>query len=287
MKQPKVSIVSVFYNRAKYVAASVQSLIDQTYENVEILVVDDGSTDNTWEEMQQFAGHSKVRLFTHANRGFTPSIKTVIEKEATGELIAIHGSGDISLAERIEKQVSYLLDNENVVAVGCKVKSFMPDGSWRIGHPKGDQWRAGSIPRSAPFTHGEVMYRRSAYDAVGGYRIAFKYSQDYDLWLRMINIGKFAVLDALLYERPAVEGTVRHNIYKVLAQKRYACLGRLSANQRLRNAPDIINVVGMDAILYCKYDLSTKYIIFKMLLKTDFTQQTMDRWELLKIVIFS
>ncbi len=114
---PLVSMISIFYNRAYCVAESVQSMVDQNYPNLEIILVDDGSTDNTLEELNKFKS-SRVKIISHTNRGFTRSIRETIGSAAHGEYIAIHGSGDYSFPERVARQVAHLRENDAVAACG-------------------------------------------------------------------------------------------------------------------------------------------------------------------------
>src|SRR5690625_1367943 len=125
MKSMLVSIVTVFYNRANYVKASIESLLNQTYENIEIIAIDDGSTDNTLEKLKLFESDSRFKVISHSNIGFVRSIKKAI-KYSNGEVIAVHGSGDISLPSRIEKQVDILIKKPHIGVVGCEVKLINP-----------------------------------------------------------------------------------------------------------------------------------------------------------------
>jgi glycosyltransferase involved in cell wall biosynthesis len=130
-EQPLVSIISVYYNRKNFVSASVQSLLNQSCPELEIILVDDGSTDGTLQALQSFS-NPRVRVITGTNQGFVKALKGAIET-AHGSLIAIHGSGDVSQPQRVEKQVEFLLGHPEVGVVGCyvshaakKQKSFHP-----------------------------------------------------------------------------------------------------------------------------------------------------------------
>jgi len=121
---------------------------------------------------------------------------------ATGEYIAVQGSGDISSVDRIAEQAHLLMSRPGVGVVGSYYENVVEDrGVARLRTPDADTTTLESLARGNVFTHGEVMYRRSIYEASGGYRPEFKYCQDYDLWLRMIRHASFATVKKPLYKR--------------------------------------------------------------------------------------
>lgn len=207
LDKPLVSIISVFYNRAIYVKRSVDSLLKQTYSNVEIILVDDGSTDNTLDELASYQD-PRIRLLTDENKGLVRALRGAIAS-SQGELIAIHGSGDISLPERIEMQVDLLMKNPDVGVVGCYMRNFnMVKNTWEVVCRTIAEDQLSQLINSNPFSHGEVMFRRRCYDQVGGYREFFEFAQDRDLWLRMATVTRFGIVPKILYQREPVEGSV-------------------------------------------------------------------------------
>ena len=126
-----------------------------------------------------------------------------------GELIAIHGSGDISLPERIEMQVDLLMKNPDVGVVGCYMRNFnMVKNTWEVVCRTIAEDQLSQLINYNLFSHGEVMFRRSCYDQVGGYREFFEFAQDHDLWLRMATVTRFAIVPKILYHREPIEGSV-------------------------------------------------------------------------------
>jgi hypothetical protein len=250
--QPLVSVVTVFCNRADYVKESVGSLLAQTYRNLEIIVVDDGSTDDTLERMHAFADDPRVVIVAKANTGFTNSIGQAIAN-AKGAIIAIHGSGDISHPERIEKQVQVLIADLKVGIVGCHVLNPVVGQSRfkRIGRPNGLDLRR-ELLRGNMFTHGEVMYRKAVYDAVGGYRPVFEFGQDVDLWLRMSRVTDYRIVEEVLYTRREIAGGVSSSPRKVLRQQRLTELARQSALEVDAGRPDLVDLHGDEAPNYMR-----------------------------------
>lgn len=209
-RYPLVSIISCFYNRAGYIEKSVNSLLAQTYQNIEIILVDDGSKDDTLSKLSVYTDE-RINIISHPNKGFVRALRDAIAI-ANGDIIAIHGSGDISLPTRIEEQVNALIDDPNIGVVGCYVRNFdIIRDKWEVLRPRIDKNQLATVIKHNPFTHGEVMFRRTCYEQVGGYRDFFKFAQDRDLWLRMASITRFFVVPEVLYQRDTIEGSVTKN----------------------------------------------------------------------------
>lgn len=226
---PKVSIVAGFYNRRDNVQKSVQSLLNQTFADFELLVFDDASTDGTLKELEKFQD-TRMKLIKHpSNRGFVSGLIAAIN-EARGEYIAIHGAGDLSYPHRIQRQVEFLEKNADYVAVGCHREVLTATGAVV------SRTEPGPEPRTFPdlvqrnmFSHGEVMYRKDAYLRVGGYRQVMKFAQDYDLWLRISKIGKLGVVQETLYGRVAFQDGASFDPLKASEQAAYASFARRRA----------------------------------------------------------
>jgi len=220
-QEPKIEVFTVWYNRNEYVKKSIESIIQQSCDDYQILAVDDGSTDKTGDslvEMLDIAENHGVgmRVWLKSNEGFTNSLKQAIENKSQSEIIALHGAGDISKINRLTEQYKLLTSDGDVVATGVSNELISPDN--RILKqdivnelPEIDIYN-GKIPR--PGTHGETMYYRNAYNLAGGYRKPFKYAQDTDLWLRMYEYGEFRRSPQVLYQRLRSKETLGGSDYK-------------------------------------------------------------------------
>lgn len=197
---PKVSIITVYYNRGYCIAGSVDSLLNQSFSDFELLLVDDGSSDDTIEKFQKF-NDPRIRIVTHQNMGFTNTIRKAVDL-CKGEYIAIHGSGDISLSRRIEKQVRFLDLNPEYLLVASKFERYDENTLAKIDEStySGDL-EYDDFLYNCRVMHGAAMFRKSAYEIVGGYERAFSNSQDWDLFLRFLRIGKGKVLEDILYKQ--------------------------------------------------------------------------------------
>lgn len=221
---PKVSVITAYYNRAPVLRRTIESVLNQTYADIELIVVDDSSTDDTAKRLTELTSEwQDPRLqivINEQNKGFVQSVRDAIE-DSTGEFIAIQGSGDVSLPDRIARQVEMLNAQPGVVAVGCwyhnvdevsgAVEAFRPDAS-------------ASADGVTTFTHGEMMMRRSAYEKSGGYRTEFKVAQLTDLGFRLHRIGTFATVPEFLYERHLQGDGITYNPSKLIKQAQYLTL---------------------------------------------------------------
>ena len=213
MAKPLVSVISAYYNREDHVAESIQSLLDQTYENLEIIIIDDGSKDGTFKRLSEFSD-PRLKVVTHDNIGLVRSFRKAIEM-SKGEYIAVHGSGDISYPRRIEAQAKLLQSQPRVGVVGCHVKNINThNGFVSLYKNTVPENLTASLQKENIYTHGEVMYRRSVYERVGGYRTFFLYAQDRDLWLRMSRYTEFAMVEEVLYDRLTLADGVNLNLEK-------------------------------------------------------------------------
>ena len=223
---PLITVVCVFFNRGSLVDRTVKSLLSQSYPFYEVILVDDGSTDDTYDRLNVFASNEKVSVYHHENIGFTASIKKAIEHYSCGEYIAIQGAGDVALPDRLAEQAEYLSKNRGVVAVGGGRRIINERTGLGNIVFRPDLGRGQLIFKANVFSHGEVMFRKSIYDLVGGYRLFFKYSQDVDLWLRMNSLGGLGHVKKILYEEYSLSDGVRNDFNKVLLQKKYNAIAR-------------------------------------------------------------
>ncbi len=247
MHHPKVSIVCAYYNRENHVEESVQSLLDQTYDNFEVIIVNDGSTDATLENLSAF-NDARLRIIDQKNTGFTLAIIRAIE-ESNGEYIAVHGSGDLSDKNRITMQSNILSEKSNVGLVGCFVEddNNTGDGVYTLRIPNGLPFTETLLKQNI-FEHGATMFRRSIYDKVGGYRPFFTYGQDYDLWLRMSVYCDYHNVEEVLYRRYRLADGVSNNVQKLLLQNYLLNFSVYCANEKIKSGRDPLDSIGPLAI---------------------------------------
>lgn len=203
---PAVSVLMPAYNTKKYLRASVESVLNQTFTDFQFVIVDDGSTDGTSEILQEYSARdSRIHLIRKRNNeGLTNALTTAFGA-AQGPYIARMDSDDIAMPTRLAQQVQHLESHCDCVVVGTRAITIDVDGrrgppfyDGHMDHRAIDQWHMSG--RGNCLVHPTVMFRRSAFDRVGGYRPKFEPAEDYELWLRFAEVGELAVLPEYLLE---------------------------------------------------------------------------------------
>ena len=124
-RQRKVSVIMTIYNQEPYLREAIESILDQTYKNMELVILDDGSTDKSIDIIREYADKDdRIVVFSRENRGRVKSLNEAL-RLATGEYIAIMDGDDISHKERIEKEVKYLELHRDVYMVGTKIELLL------------------------------------------------------------------------------------------------------------------------------------------------------------------
>jgi len=199
-KDPEVSIILPVYNGEKFILESVFSILDQTYRNFELIIINDGSTDHT---AQLLASISDARVVIHhqKNQGIVASLNTGIAL-ARGEYIARQDHDDIALPSRIEKQLIFLEINPDVGLIGTRAEVWGEDNVRirELDLPISDFALKVKLLFDNPFVHSSIMIRKAILNTVGTYNPDFASSamEDYDLWSRVSGICKIANLEEQL-----------------------------------------------------------------------------------------
>jgi len=188
----KVSVIMGIYNCAETLPQALDSLLQQTYQDFQLILCDDGSSDDTFSVARAYQDRypQQIQLFRNEeNCGLNITLNRCLEK-AQGEYIARMDGDDISLPTRFEKEVAFLDAHPEYAFVGCSVIYFDEKGDFRIGAHEGDPGKK-SLSKSSPFCHAACIVRKEAYDAVNGYSLKksrFRV-EDWDLWVRMYAHG--------------------------------------------------------------------------------------------------
>lgn len=186
------------YNSDKTIKNAIESILNQTYSNIEILILNDGSSDLTGEILEEYAQqYSKIKIYNNKNNiGLTKSLNILLSK-ARGELIARQDADDESMPARIEKQVSKLLDKKFDF---CTTRAFRMDTKRKI--PNLSYFLPAKLVMKFknPFIHGTLMIWKSTITKIGYYDENFLFAQDYKLFNDLINQDyKFINMSDILY----------------------------------------------------------------------------------------
>tara|TARA_Y100001970_G_C14179279_1_gene828876 strand:+ start:775 stop:1458 length:684 start_codon:yes stop_codon:yes gene_type:complete len=208
----KVSILMSCYNSQATISKSVESILSQSYEDIELLICDDGSIDDTYKTIEEYSKADKrISIFKNEkNIGLTKSLNFLINK-SDGEFIARQDDDDISLEQRIEKQIKVINDlNLDFVTSRAKI----------LGTDKLIPGISFNLPVSFvmnfknPFIHGTLLIKKKILNDVGNYDERFYYAQDYKLFSDLVAKGyKYTTIKEPLY-RLNVKDNISNNFKK-------------------------------------------------------------------------
>ncbi len=194
-----VSIVVPTYNHAQFVCRAIDSCINQTYSPVEIIVVDDGSTDDTRERLQPYA--SKIRYHYQANRGLGAARNAGISL-AQGEFIQLLDADDTIDPDKIEKQIAPMLEDQSIDLVYSDFEVIEGNRRRFKVIEKPPQTREDLVRlffRFNPFQPNSTLIRKRVFDSAGGFDESRNAQEDWELWLRLACDGyKFHYLPGVL-----------------------------------------------------------------------------------------
>jgi len=196
---PLISVIISVFNDEKNIEWSIKSLLNQTYENIEICIIDDGSTDDTYSICSSLNQQSnKIKLFQNkSNQGLTKSLNFLIEK-CSGDFIARHDSDDFSHADRIQTQYQYLKRKKLKV---CTTRASRMDTDKKIPGISYFIPQKILIYFKNPFIHGTLLIEKKLLTNIGNYNSYFKYSQDYMLFATLIKSKvKIGKVNKVLYD---------------------------------------------------------------------------------------
>ncbi|MBI4059635.1 glycosyltransferase [Candidatus Giovannonibacteria bacterium] len=207
-----VSIVIPAYNAEKYIKEAVDSALAQTYENVEVVVVDDGSTDGTKNVLESYVRDGKIKYVYQKNAGLAGARNTGI-RTARGEYIAFLDADDLFLPEKVTEQVKVLEEHPDYDVCYSDLTHFT-DGQQRKFFHHRYHYPSGNL--FEPLLHKQfinplaVFARRSVFEKYGFFDETLRRSEDWDLWLRWAHAGvKFFYLDKpLAYYRVQSTGNL-------------------------------------------------------------------------------
>lgn len=188
----KISILMGIYNCESTLAEAIDSILEQTYTNWELIMCEDGSKDNTFAVASEYRDKypDKIKLIKNEkNMGLNYTLNRCL-KEATGEYIARMDGDDISLKERFEKEVQAMEQDENISIVSTAMTLFDETGEWGVTKVK-KQPQPKDLIYKTPFCHAPCLVKKQAFDAVDGYSVSKKLLrvEDYHLWVKMYEKG--------------------------------------------------------------------------------------------------
>lgn len=227
MNLPTVSIIMGIYNAEKTLDESIQSILNQTYKDWELVMCDDGSTDSTFKIAEEYTKkYSNIFLLTNgSNKGLNYTLNHCL-RYIKGKYIARMDADDVSYPTRIEKEVMILENNKDISIVSTQMVHFAEDKEW--GQSKMAEYPTKfSFLFGTPFCHAPCMVRREAFLAVNGYTEDKKILrvEDYDLWFKMYSKGyKGYNIQEVLYKMRDDLNAIKRRKFKYRLNEAYVML---------------------------------------------------------------
>jgi glycosyltransferase involved in cell wall biosynthesis len=233
---PKVSVAMSVYNGAEYLRASIDSVLTQTFDDFEFIIVDDGSTDHSAEIIRSYTD-SRIVLRQQSNQGVATALNHAL-RLAHGEYVARQDADDVSLPERFLKQVEFLDAHPEVAVVGTaatlidrtgrRFSTFMPF----VRHDR----LVKELKRGVcPLMHGAVMLRRTALAQCGVYNPVFNWIQDVELWLRISQSHRLANMREVLYQFRKHDSSTTYKARMDLRIREFGKTGKLQPQTKVED----------------------------------------------------
>ena len=245
---PQISVLMSVYNGDAFVTESVASVLAQTFEDFEFIIVDDGSTDKTASIVASFSD-KRIRLISQSNTGLTVALNEAL-RHCRAPFVARQDADDISYPDRFATQLQYFEQHPEVSVVGswATVIDVEGDAVGLLSNATEPSEIKRKLPSDNTFIHGSLMFRRHAVESAGGYRPQFRYAQDYDLMLRLSNRYQLANVPRSLYAIRHWRGKI--SIDKLPEQLSFRQLAQTLAAQRRRGEQDALQQnVSIDKLL--------------------------------------
>ncbi len=233
--KPRVSVIMPAYNASAFIREAVDSILAQTFGDFELIILNDGSTDDTRAIVESY-DDERIRLVNKSNSGVASTLNEGL-RLAKGEFVWRHDADDISLPQKLERQIQFMEEHPEFDLCATQI-AFMtergkvawdkrqPKTAWFQEQPFREVFFEDFSPYS-PITHGTTLFRKILLQKTPEYREAFITSEDIDMWLRFLEHARLAVLsDCISLHRlsgssaTAVHGWKNH-FYRELAKEFY------------------------------------------------------------------
>jgi GT2 family glycosyltransferase len=199
-----VSVVLTSYNHDKFIKQAIDTVVNQSFSDWELIIVDDVSTDASWEVIESYNDPRIIKVRNDRTRRYIYNINRAIETQSTGEYIAIHHSDDAWALDKLEKQVAVLDENPQIYGVFSHVQCIDENNrpltiDW-FNQPNKSRaaWLRALFFNENRLCHPSALIRRSAYEQSGLYKCAHAQIDDAELWTRLLKIGDVHVIQEKL-----------------------------------------------------------------------------------------
>jgi glycosyltransferase EpsE len=220
----KISVLMTAYNNAALIGQTIESVLNQTFKDFEIVICDDNSTDSTWEVISRYAEkYPHIKIYRNEKNIGIAENRNKLLSLAQGTYAAMHDNDDLSLPHRLQTQYEYMENNPDVVACGSFLEYFDEHGNHSIRtYPSDDATLRKRFFRDCPIATPSAFLRIKETLQAGGFGIEYKYCDDLDLYFRLAEYGKLANIQQVLvkYRRHANANSIKH--FKILENETLA-----------------------------------------------------------------
>jgi glycosyltransferase involved in cell wall biosynthesis len=211
---PVISVLLSCYNGARWLDEAINSVINQTFEDFEFIIVDDGSTDSSPEIIKHYAEQdARIVVIAKSNTGLADSLNVGLQ-HARGKWIARLDADDICELARLQTQLAKAKTNPDLVFIGAGLLLIDESGTAlrAFRYPVSHGLLVRNLYTSRRFpAHSSAFYRADVVCSIGGYRTRIRRSQDHDLWLRLSEVGQLTALDEPLVRIRKHSGQISHD----------------------------------------------------------------------------
>lgn len=251
-KKPLVSVIMTAKNFERFVDEAIASIMNQTYKNLELVVVDDASTDKTADIIRGWEKKDGRVVAIFNTESILPSrARNKAAQIARGKYLAILDSDDVALPERLSTQVDYMETHPELAAIGSHAEIIDVNGKHLSEKRKSKNItdiRYAMVLQNQ-FIHSSVMMRKGVFDRLGGYRSEYDFAEDYDIFSRILETGDMSNVDAVLIRFRASSGgvTTQSATQKVQAENSLKVTMRNSSRyitlspEKMKNLTDMMN----------------------------------------------
>lgn len=204
----RVSVLIPLYNCEKTVRRSMMSVKNQTYQDMEVIAVDNNCTDGTISIVEEFRKSLDIKVIKCTIPGITPALNEGL-RHCSGEFVARLDGDDFWYPEKLEKQIAFLDENPTVGVVGTQIRLLDMEGNVeeegtmgrKVNYPADNQQiKSFLLYGQNPICHPSVVVRRGLFSYVGGYEHIFPKAEDLHLWLKLFPHTKFSNIDEVLVD---------------------------------------------------------------------------------------
>lgn len=216
---PLVSVIMPVFNGEKYLHDAIESILNQSFSDFEFIIINDGSTDSSFQIIKCF-NDDRIKVIDQKNLGLIHSLNNGLNI-AKGKWIARMDADDIAYPNRLEEQIKYI--DEKIAVIGCQAIIINSNGQ-KIGETRFDQNSEIIYKKllrlQSSIIHPGALINKEKLLIVGGYDQKMKFSEDFDLWIRLSRIGKLININkSLLSLRKHDSNISKINLHTALLNK--------------------------------------------------------------------